>query len=102
MRMSARDVTLLIFHPPRDGGRAGSCRANAGQGGGTGFEGTSDSGDDDDALPEMHELSRQHSGGSVKLGEDSGELATREALALRDSLHLPALAASVVIDVRRI
>lgn len=105
IRMAARDVTLLVFHPPRDGdslvGAAGSHRDNVGpDDDSVDFAGASDC-CDDDALPETHELSRQHSGGSVKLGEDSGELATEEALCLRDSLHLPALAASVVIDVRQ-
>ncbi|CAM9494605.1 unnamed protein product, partial [Hapterophycus canaliculatus] len=101
IRMSARDVTLLVFHPPRDGDRggsgAGSRRDNVGQDGGTGFAGDSDYGDDD-AVTGTHEFSRQHSGGSVKLGDETGDLATVEALSLRDSVQLPALVASVVID----
>lgn len=101
IRMSARDVTLLVFHPPLENNRpgktanaAGTGEANPGHGGSVA---SADGDDSDEDLPEMDELTRQHSGGSVKLAEV--ELATEEATLLRDRLQLPALAASVVIDV---
>lgn len=112
--MSAQDVSLLVFQPPCDNNKsAGKKKASVagsssrevdlGQGGVDNdsiFAGSSD--DDDGSLPEMDQLSRQHSGGSVKLGGDDGELATEEALRLRDDLQLPALAASVAINVRQL
>ncbi|CAM9706333.1 unnamed protein product [Ectocarpus sp. 13 AM-2016] len=106
VRMSAQDVSLLVYHPPydknksADKNKASSREVDLGQGGDDNdsiFAGSSDGGDDG-SLPEMDQLSRQHSGGSVKLGGDDGELATEEALRLRDSLQLPALAASVAIN----
>ncbi|CAB1109754.1 unnamed protein product [Ectocarpus sp. CCAP 1310/34] len=106
IRMSAQDVSLLVYHPPCDNAKsadknkASSREVDLGQGGDDNdsiFAGSSDGGDDG-SLPEMDQLSRQHSGGSVKLGGDDGELATEEALRLRDSLQLPALAASVAIN----
>lgn len=114
IKMSAQDVSLLVYHPPCDNHKsAGKKKAGVvgssspevdlGQGGGDNdsmFGGSSD--DDDGTLPEMDQLSRQHSGGSVKLGGDDGEMATEEALRLRDSLQLPALAASVAINVRQL
>ena len=102
--MSARDVTLLVYHPPVDNSRPGMT-ANAGAGevdpghGDDDSVSAADSDDSDGDLPEMDELKRQNSTGSVKLAE--GELATEEATLLRDRLQLAALAASVVIDVRQ-
>ncbi|CAM9823299.1 unnamed protein product, partial [Ectocarpus fasciculatus] len=110
IKMSAQDVSLLVYHPPCDNHKsAGKKKAGVvgsssrevdlGQDGGDNdsmFGGSSD--DDYGTLPEMDQLSRQHSGGSVKLGGDDGEMATEEALRLRDSLQLPALAASVAIN----
>ncbi|CAM9288314.1 unnamed protein product, partial [Ectocarpus sp. 8 AP-2014] len=106
IRMSAQDVSVLVYHPPcgnnksADKSKASSREVDLGQGGDDNdsiFAGSSDGGDDG-SLPEVDQLSRQHSGGSVKLGGDDGELATEEALRLRDSLQLPALAASVAIN----
>lgn len=105
IRMSARDVTLLVYHPPVDNSRpgktanAGTGEADRGQCDDDSSVSAADSGDSDGGLPEMDELTRQNSGGSVKLAE--GELETEQATLLRDRLQLPALAASVVIDVRR-
>lgn len=110
IRMSAQDVSLLVYHPPcdktksADKNKVSSREVDLGQVGDDNdsiFAGSSDGGDDG-SLPEMDQLSRQHSGGSVKLGGDDGELATEEALRLRDSLQLPALAASVAINVRQL
>lgn len=112
IRMSAQAVTLLVFHPPPDSNndkkRPGKKAANAGGTGKADHRGQGDDGGDaggdaggesgDEGSPAMGELTRQHSGGSVQLAE--GELATEQATLLRDDLHLPALAASVVIDVR--
>lgn len=104
IRMSARDVTLLVYHPPVDSSsRPGKAAANAGAGEADHGQDDddslagADSDDTDGGLPEMEELTRQNSGGSVKLAQ--GELATEEATLLRDRLQLPAVAASVVIDV---
>jgi len=54
---------------------------------------------DEGDYPEPDALSRQHSGGSVSLGES--EVPTEDAALLRERLELPALVASVVIDVRK-
>lgn len=104
IRMSARDVILLVYHPPVDKNRLGKA-ANAdtgevdpGQDDG-GSVSSADGDDSDEGLPDMEELERQNSAGSVRLAEC--ELATEEAALLRDRLQLPALAASVVIDVRQ-
>lgn len=105
IRMSAQNATVLLYHPPVDSSRPGGKTAVAV--GSSSREvrltGQDDDSDDagDDGVPQVEELSRQNSGGSVKLGEGKGELATAEAMRLRDRLQLPALAASVVVDVRR-
>lgn len=120
IKMSARNVTLLVYNPPLDSSSVNSSHrrnlgkaANAGSGSRGVYPGQDDGdsssvasafgGDDDldvSGRPEVKALSRQISGGSVNLGE-SGEMATEEATLLRERLELPALVASVVIDVRQ-
>lgn len=119
IRMSAQNATVLVYHPPLDNNnsRPGKTAVDVGSssrevrlgrqddgddgsvGGAAGGGGDND--DDGGDVPGLAELSRQNSGGSVKLGEGKGELATEEAMRLRDRLQLPALAASVVVDVRQ-
>lgn len=105
VRMSAQNATVLLYHPPVDNSRPGEKTALAAGSSSRearlASEDEEDSGSSDDEAPRTEAMSRQNSGGSVKLGEGKGELATAEAMSLRDRLQLPALAASVVVDVRR-
>ncbi len=107
IKMSARAVTLLVYNPLVDSGSSKAANAGRearpGQDVVGGASVASVFGDELDDLdggdpPEADALSRQHSGGSVKLGE--GEVPTEEAALLRERLEMPALVASVVIDVR--
>lgn len=118
IKLSAQNVTVLVYNPLVGGGSSSSSEAaNAGSdarearpgqgqdvGGGGSVasafgEDPDDLDDDDGDLPEVDALSRQHSGGSVSLGES--EVPTEKATLLRERLELPALVASVVIDVRK-
>ena len=50
--------------------------------------------------PEDDPLVRQHSGGSVTVGEGEGEMSTEEAIQRRNDLRLPPLAAVFTIEVK--
>lgn len=89
--LRAQDVGILVYRPTSE-----QCAGKS-----TGPRVHDSSGDDDDA-PESESLRKQHSGGSVSVGDGEEELSTHEAIKRRDALHLPALAAATTIEVGRL
>lgn len=92
--MRAENVALLIYHPHVKRGKDKGPRSR------DNFAGDSLSDEEDfNDLPDGMSLRRQHSGGSVIIGDGEGELSTHDAIDRRDALRLPPLAAVITIEV---